>query len=378
MKDSLLTLSIVGLLLILLTRCGEPPKANDEFRVEGHVKGLEGKALQLEKLVGVHAEPVKEVEVDEKGNFQFAAKGEENAIFQLRMEKGGRMLFIPDFNTLHVEADVDELEAFQVTGSPKSRQLRDFNLQQYRLYIDFVAAESRLNGLDREKDTTAWHELEAVTDKAMMAYRDYLRGVCDTVSLPVLRAHAALSLTVNGNYHYLQKIVTRLEKEMPGSAAVGALRNELGKEADRRVGQVASNITGKDIKGRPFDLATLRGKVVLLQFWASYCEFSRAENARLAGLSQFFADHHVALVCFSIDDHDADWRAYLQTANLDWAIHLRGINGTQSTEISQYLVKAIPANYVIDANGVIRDLDIRANELEADLPGLATQLSAHP
>ncbi|HEX2901628.1 MAG TPA: TlpA disulfide reductase family protein, partial [Bacteroidia bacterium] len=245
-------------------------------------------------------------------------------------------------------------------------------------YLDFIGSESRLDGLDRQSDTAAWHELEAVTDKAMVVYRSYLRTFCDTVSLPVLRAHAALSLTVNGNYHYLQKMTSRIGKELPGSAAVGALNNALSKEAERRIGETAANITGTDANGKPFDLSTLRGKVVLLQFWASYCEFSRMENAKLATLSKFFTDNNVVLVCFSIDDTDADWRAGLKTAGLDWATHVRGLNGTQSTEISQYLVKAIPANYLIDANGMIRDLDIRSDELEADLPGILKSLASNP
>jgi thiol-disulfide isomerase/thioredoxin len=149
------------------------------------------------------------------------------------------------------------------------------------------------------------------------------------------------------------------------------LRKGLAKEADRRVGEVATPITGTDVNGKPFDIYALKGKNILLQFWASYCEFSRVENTKLAGMEALFAANNVVLVCFSIDDADQEWRDYLKTAGLDWATHIRGGNGTNSAEINQYMVRAIPANYFIDGNGVIRDLDIRSNELEADLPVLA-------
>jgi thiol-disulfide isomerase/thioredoxin len=366
------------LLLLVVSACGETTKKEDEFRITGHVRGLEGKKLFLERFVGVKSEPVQEVPVDEKGNFEITANGEANAIYQLRMNEGGRMLLFPEFSTLNIEADADELEAYHATGSARNQILRDFNLGQYRLYIDFASAESRLDGLDRTKDTTAWHELEAVTDKAMMAYRAYIRTFIDTVSIPVMRAHAALSLTINGNYHYVSKVADRLDQEMPGSPAVAELRKGLAKEADRRIGEVGTPITGTDVNGKPFDLFALRGKNILLQFWASYCEFSRVENTKLAGLEALFTANNTVLVLFSIDDTDAEWRNYLKTADLDWATHIRGGNGTSSTEIQQYLVRAIPANYFLDGNGVIRDLDIRSNELETDLPALAKTAGPTP
>lgn len=359
----------------LLTSCGESSKQADEFRILGHVSGLEGKKMSLEKLVGVSAQPITEVEVGSDGNFSVTAKGEANAIYQLRVPDGGRMMLMPEFDDVMVEADADEMEAYRPEGSTKSQAIRDFNLQQYRLYLDFVASETRMDGVDRTKDTATWRELEAVTDKAMMAYRGYLRTFCDTVKSPALRALAALSITPNGNYHYLKGITERLRQESPGSPAVAALDQALQGEADRRIGEVAPMITGNDLGGKPFDLASLRGGYVLLQFWASYCEFSRAENGQLKSMSDALARRQIRLLLFSLDDSEDMWQDYLKSAGLDFAIHVRGLNGTASAEVSQYLVKAIPANYLIDPQGVIRDLDIRSEELPAVLATLPEKSS---
>ncbi|MFN8393269.1 MAG: TlpA disulfide reductase family protein [Bacteroidia bacterium] len=360
----------LALACLMLVGCGESAKQADEFRIQGHVTGLEGKKMSLEKLVGVSSQPISEVEVGSDGSFSVTAKGEANAIFQLRVPDGGRMLLMPEFDDVTVEADADEMEAYRPQGSPKTQAIRDFNLGQYRLYLDFVSAETRLDGVDRTKDTATWRELEAVTDKAMMAYRDYLRIFCDTVKSPALRSLAALSLTPNGNYHYLKGITDRIRGESPGSPSVAALDQALQGEADRRIGVVAPVITGNDLDGKPFDLSSLRGSHVYLQFWASYCEFSRSENAKLVQLAPEMAKRKIRVLMFSLDDHEDAWREYLKAAGLDWAIHVRGLNGTASAEVSQYLVKAIPANYLIDRDGVIRDLDIRADELPAVLSTL--------
>jgi thiol-disulfide isomerase/thioredoxin len=178
-----------------------------------------------------------------------------------------------------------------------------------------------------------------------------------------MRAHASMSIAPMGNYYYLTQLSKRVSSELPSSTYASAIDATLMKEAEGRVGVVASGLTGTDLDGKPFDLMALRGKPVMLMFWASYCEFSRMEFAKLKEMQQVFADAGRTLVCFSIDDHDADWRNFLKTAGLDWATHLRGMNGQQSAEIKQFKVKAIPSTYMINADGVIETIDVRADEL---------------
>jgi peroxiredoxin len=363
----------IGILFLCIAcgwGCEAATKDDDEFSIHGHVIGLESQVMHLERLTPTKAEPLQDVTLDAEGNFDLVQKGESNVLFQLRADNGRRMLLFPEMDALTLEADADEIEAYQVTGGAKAKMLRDFNLKQYSLYIDYKSAEAQLDGLDRQKDTTAWRALEGVTDRAMVAYRSYLRHYCDTVQLPILRAHAALSITPTGNYNYLNKLSKRIAQEMPGSAFASAIDAAMVTEAEGRVGIVAPAIVGTDIQGKPFDLATLRGKRVMLTFWASYCEFSRAEFVQFKDMQQRFADAGMVLLCFSIDDQEVAWREYLAQAGLDWAIHLRGLGGQKSDEIKQYRVQAIPSTYLINAQGIVETLDMRSDELQAYLQAL--------
>ncbi len=345
--------------------CKNSAKTADEFSIQGKVRGLEDKVMHLERITAANAEPLQDVKLDAKGDFFVKQKGEANTLFQLRADDGRRMLLFPEFDALEIEADADEMEAFQVTGGAKAKLFRDFNLKQFRLYIDFANAEAQLQGLDRQKDTVAWHELEGVTDRSMVAYHAFLREFCDTVQLPILRAHASLSISETGNYHYLSKLSQRIGQEMSGTSYASVLDASQMKEAEGRVGITVPSVTGTDLRGQAFDITSLRGKRVLLTFWASYCEFSRLEFAKIREMRQLFADNGVVLLCFSIDDHEAEWRKYLATAGLDWAIHLRGLNGQQSGELKLFRVTAIPSTYMINPQGITETLDIRADELAA-------------
>jgi peroxiredoxin len=352
---------------LCLAACQDSSKSADEFSVHGKITGLAGKVLSLERITPTKAEPIQEVTLDAEGNFALVAKGEAATLFQLRAQDGKRILLYPEFDALDITADARDIEAFEVVGGPKTKLLRDFNLQQYRLYVAYKTAEAQLDGLDRSIDTLAWHQLEGVTDSAMIAYTSFMRSFCDTVKLPILRAHAALSISPTGNYYYLSKLRKRIADETPGSAYATFLDAALSREAEARVGAGASALSGNDLHGKPFDLTNLRGKRVLLLFWASYCSYSKLELAALKDMQQLFADKGLALVCFSIDDHAAEWQAFLQDAGLDWATHLRALNGQKSEEIKQFKVKAIPSTYMINADGIIETVDIRSQELASYL-----------
>ncbi len=354
---------------VLIWGCKNAEKAKDEFSIQGKVQGLESKVMHFERIQPTKSEPLQDIQLDAEGRFSLTQKGEPNTLFQLRADDGRRMLFLPEFDALEIEADADELDAYQVQGGEKTKRLRDFNLKQYRLYIDYANAEAQLDGLDRQKDTLAWHELEGVTDRAMVAYGDFLRSFCDTVNLPILRAHASLSIVTTGNYYYLSQIGKRIRQEMPGSHYADAIQDALTKEGEGRVGTEAPMLRSTDLQGQPFDLASLRGKRVLLVFWASYCEFSQMEFAKIKDMGPLFKDSGTTLVCFSIDDHEAEWREFLKNAGLDFAIHVRGLTGQQSAEIKNFRVKAIPSTYVINAKGTIETLDIRSQDLQAYLMG---------
>jgi thiol-disulfide isomerase/thioredoxin len=353
--------------MLLLGSCGAPQKGKDEFSIQGKIKGMADKELSLERITPSKSEPLQKVTLDGEGAFSLIAKAEPNTLFQLRAQDGKRMLLYPESDALDITADAADIEAFEVQGSAKTQLLRDFNQQQYRLYMAYKVAEASLDGLDRLQDSLAWHRLEGTTDSAMIAYSAFMRSYCDTVKLPLLRAHAALSITPAGNYDYLEKLSERISQEMPGSTYASFIDAALAREADGRVAIVAPELDGTDLHGQPFSLTSLRGHRVLLLFWASYCTYSQLEIAQLRAMQQLFADKNARLVCFSIDDYPAAWQAYLQTAGIDWATHVRGLNGQQSEEIKRFRVQAIPSTYLINVDGMIETMDVRAGDLGAEL-----------
>jgi len=137
------------------------------------------------------------------------------------------------------------------------------------------------------------------------------------------------------------------------------------------VGQVAPDFTGKALDGTPFHLADLRGKVVVLDFWATWCPPCRAMIPHEREMVRRLAKKPFALVSISADDDETAWRDFVREERMHWT-HL--LDGPHGPIITAYEVEYFPCIYVIDANGVIRYRDVREKELERAIEKLLVEV----
>ena len=115
-----------------------------------------------------------------------------------------------------------------------------------------------------------------------------------------------------------------------------------------RVRPVAPPLSATDADGRPIDLAQWRGRVVLLDFWASWCGPCRAALPELRRLHERFASQGVALLGVNLDEHPEAMRAVLASERIAWP----QIHGTRAHDIAaRYGVSGIPTTVLIDRDG---------------------------
>ena len=139
------------------------------------------------------------------------------------------------------------------------------------------------------------------------------------------------------------------------------------------VGKPAPRIVGKDVDGKPFNLADTRGKVVLVEFWASWCLPSGEEAAWLQQAAQAYRDRGFEIVGINLDALQEgglrvetvlpNIRRFLIEHNVRWP-NLISATG-ESDYAGSYAVTDIPANYLIGRDGTIRQIDVVRKNLDA-------------
>ncbi|MBQ9214154.1 MAG: TlpA family protein disulfide reductase [Bacteroidales bacterium] len=134
-------------------------------------------------------------------------------------------------------------------------------------------------------------------------------------------------------------------------------------------GQLSPNIVLKDINAKEASLSYLKGRYILIQFWASWCKPCRAENPIIKNTYIQFKDkkfkngNEFLVLSISLDEDTESWKKAVHEDNIYEFINVIDTHGVDSDIAKQYNVSSIPANYLIDGQGKIVAKNFRASEL---------------
>ena len=136
------------------------------------------------------------------------------------------------------------------------------------------------------------------------------------------------------------------------------------------VGQMAPEIAFPNPNGEIIKLSSLRGKLVLLDFWASWCRPCRMENPNVVRMYNKYKDKGFDIYSFSLDQDPARWKNAIQQDGLVWPNHASDLKGWNTATIPLYGFKGIPFTVLIDKDGKILETNLRGPALENKLKSL--------
>ncbi|TWJ04686.1 peroxiredoxin [Mucilaginibacter frigoritolerans] len=132
------------------------------------------------------------------------------------------------------------------------------------------------------------------------------------------------------------------------------------------IGQPALDFTENDPDGKPVSLASLKGKYILVDFWASWCGPCRMEYPFLKKAYQLFKDKNFVIVSVSLDDKKPNWIKAIKDNEFPW-LQVCDLKGFNNAVAVAYGITAIPQSFLIDPNGIIIAKNLRNNNLIEEL-----------
>jgi thiol-disulfide isomerase/thioredoxin len=137
-------------------------------------------------------------------------------------------------------------------------------------------------------------------------------------------------------------------------------------EAQPRQGQAAVEIALPSVAGDTLRLSSLKGKVVLLDFWASWCGPCRSSNKELAKIYTKYKNKGFEILGVSLDDDLSKWKAAVAKDKITW-LQVNEPGGWQAKTARIWDISAIPTSFLIDKEGKLLAMDLTGKELEKAL-----------
>jgi peroxiredoxin len=325
--------------------------------VDGHIEGLPDGTK-----VWILSEDVywKDSTVVRDNRFQFNLRSPLPGSYNIRLsrdfERGKWQGFYIDEGRLVIESKNASFFDLHVSGSPYAIELNR--------YFQALNADSMysylLKNIRSAEDIKKRNAL-----KVILASQWIRENPASVINAYVL----ATDVKGNINSEQLRVLLEALPPKSKEDIFARDMLLELNAPQTTALGKIAPNFTQADTLGKPVSIMTFRGKYLLIDFWASWCEPCRAENPNLKNAFEKLKSRGLMVLGVSLDMDKKSWLQAIRQDKLNWA-HVSDLNFWDNAAVKLYGIRSVPANVLIDPTGWIIAKDLRGPGLEAQLSAL--------
>jgi len=364
MKKILILLTMVS---IAFMAC----KDKSKFVISGKFENATPKSqVYLYTIDNANEKAADSTVLSDKGEFQFTSSTAEVDFFKIKIDKNEYVLIAKNGDAIRLEADLaDKSMAYKLSGAAEADKLEELNKTKNQFLAKQAALEAQFEqnvaSQPQNRDAVISQmkpELIRVND-SLINY--ILKFAMDNTSS--LASFYAINSLNPGDYEtemitYADKIKNNFNQ----NAAVTSFLVRMTKLKSVQVGQVAPDFTMNTIDSKSIKLSSLRGKYVMLDFWASWCQPCRQENPNVVKMYHKYKDKNFTILSVSLDKDAVAWKQAVIADGLTWT-HASELRDFESPTVRLYQVEAIPASFILDPNGKIIAKNLRGIDLDAFL-----------
>lgn len=345
---------------------GVETTTGQQFIIKGKITNDYNKQLILQELsLDGNQVVLDTADVDEDGNFTFKGFVREKTFALVTLGDRKNLFFVID-TTSNFEVDINGASPLQytVTNSKESQELAKIaNLtSEYSKKMELLQIQAQNNPTMTPIEQSALQAqmqgvVEELKEKSVQEFKTF------ETNLPKIFSIEFLQLEVDADTE--KELLENIAKE-PTNKWYTLYRPKAEKRLMTNVGSVAPDFALNTPKGEKLSLNSLKGKYVLLDFWASWCGPCRQENPNVVKVYNKYKDKGFEILGISLDKEANAWKEAIAADGLPWK-HVSDLQYWQSEAAQLYSVQAIPQTFLLDKEGVIIAKGLRGEQLEKKL-----------
>lgn len=337
--------------------------------IQGKISNAAGKTLFLDALTNQSITAVDSVKIKEDGNFSFNPEISKPGFYRIRLEENNfALLFLEPGNKINVEGDGKNLgKTYSIKDNEENKRLSDATKYLIRNGERADSLNKVANGNPNlMSDTVLLAQLQNTFEGLKSNEINYIKKYIDDNSSSLTSIALIDRLSPETDIQYYSKLDKGLMKKYPESDFTKDFHTKVEAMTKLSVGSEAPNIELDNPDGKKISLQSLRGKVVLIDFWASWCRPCRMENPNVVRLYKEYNSKGFEVFGVSLDKSKEDWVKAIKDDGLTWT-HVSDLGFWQSSVVKLYNITGIPQTFLIDKEGKIIGKGLRGEELEAKL-----------
>ena len=372
-------------ILLISTILASCAGKKDKYTINGIIKGVDTGMIYLQKDDGDHWVSIDSTRL-EKGSFIFKGgvdikkysypkrffyffsyKSNEKADIpeMMHIAMPDNQILLPVFvenSKIEVQIYSDSLEKSTVKGSAT----HDF-------YQQYLTMNESLNK-KMDEVNMQWKKAKDTHDSATMKRTDSISTELDKEMKKQLVAFVKTNnktvvspyLVFRNSWQFelpdLEEIMTAMDTNLNNSQYTLALKKRVAILKNVAIGEMAPDFTMNDSTGKPVTLSSFKGKIMLLDFWASWCGPCRAENPNVVKAFQAFNKKGFDVLGCSFDRNREKWLKAVRDDKLSWN-HVSDLKLWGNAAGKLYGVNSIPANVLLDKDQMIIGRNLRGEDL---------------